>query len=44
MTLFKSFKHGDKDAVEVDWTSLAPQPGIKMPTVILKPRRPSSTI
>ena len=31
----KSLKHGDKDAVVVDWTSLAPQPGIKMPSVIL---------
>ena len=35
MTVFKSLKHGDKDAVVVDWTSLAPQPGIKMPSVIL---------
>ena len=43
MTLFKSLKHGDKDAVVVDWTSLALQPGIKIPSVILKPRRPSST-
>ena len=31
----KSLKHGDKDAVVVDWTSLAPQLGIKMPSVIL---------
>ena len=44
MTLFKSPKHADKDAVVVDWTSLAPEPGIKMPSVIQKPRRPSSTI
>ena len=44
MTLFQSLKHGDKDTVVVDWTSLAPQPGIKMPSAILKPRRPSSTI
>ena len=44
MTLLKSLKHGDKDAVVVDWTSLPPQPGIKMSSVILKPRRPSSTI
>ena len=44
MTLFKSPKHADKDAIVVDWTSLAPEPGIKMPSVIQKPRRPSSTI
>ena len=44
MTLFKSPKHADKDTVVVDWTSLAPEPGIKMPSVIQKPRRPSSTI
>ena len=44
MTLFKSLKHGDKDAVVVDWTSLPPQQGIKMSSVTLKPRRPSSTI
>ena len=44
MTLFKSPKHADKAAVVVEWTSLAPEPGIKMPAVIQKPRRPSSTI
>ena len=37
MTLFKSLKHGDKDAVVVDWTSLAPQPGIKMPKWLSSP-------
>ena len=44
MTLFKSFKHGDKNAVVVYWTTFSPQPGIKMPSAMLKPRRPSSTI
>ena len=39
-----SRNNADKDAVVVDWTSLAPEPGIKMPSVIQKPRRPSSTI
>ena len=37
--LFKYLKHGDKVAVVLDWISLAPQPGIKMPSEILKHRR-----
>ena len=40
VTLFKYLKHGDKVAVMLDWMSLAPQPGIKMPSEILKQEAP----